>query len=42
MIDNINVLHIWHASLYDRQDDIRQRLEETHPALEQDDLSQHG
>ena len=27
MIDNINVLHIWHASLYDRQEDIRQRLD---------------
>ena len=42
IIDNINFLHIWHASLYDRQEDIRQRLEETNPPLEQDDLSQLG
>ena len=42
IIENINTLHIWHATLYDRQEEFRQRLEETHPAPEQDDLSEPG
>ena len=42
MIFNINTLHIWHATLYDRQEDIRQCLQESHPAPEQDILPQPG